>query len=91
MTTISYVEACADLASMWDRIVATRETMIISRRGKESLVVMPLGEWKSIEETLYLLRSPANASRLLSALDRLNQGEGESLTMEELQIRVGLK
>ena len=34
-------------------------------------------DWASIEETLYLLRSPANAARLLDAIRGLDAGEGE--------------
>lgn len=41
-------------------------------------------------ETIYLLKSPANEKRLLGALERINQGEGENLPIEELKKRVGL-
>ncbi|HLB33619.1 MAG: prevent-host-death protein [Verrucomicrobia bacterium RIFCSPHIGHO2_12_FULL_41_10] len=91
MTTISYTEARESLATIWDKTVSTREPMIISRPGTESLVIMPIDEWSSMKETAYLLRSPANARRLLGALDRIEQGEGENLTIEELKTKVGLE
>ena len=34
-------------------------------------------EWASIEETLYLLRSPKNAQLLLEAIAELDAGKGE--------------
>ena len=61
MTTISYTEAREQLATVWDRSVATREPVVISRRGTESVVLLPLEEWEGMQETAHLLRSPANA------------------------------
>lgn len=87
MTTVSYTEARERLASIWDETLATREPVVISRRGTESVVLVALDEWEGLQETAHLLRSPANARRLLGALQRLNEGEGESLTLEALQRR----
>jgi antitoxin YefM len=42
-------------------------------------------------ETAYLLRSPKNAERLLSALGRALKGEGEPLSMEALRKEVNLE
>lgn len=90
MTTISYTEAREQLATVWDRSVATREPVVISRRGAESVVLLPLEEWEGIQETAHLLRSPANARRLLSALLRFESGEGEPITTEQIKFRVGI-
>jgi antitoxin YefM len=89
MTTISYTEAREQLATVWDRSVATREPVVISRRGTESVVLLPLDEWEGLLETAHLMRSPANARRLLAALNRCEAGEGESMTPDELRSRVG--
>jgi antitoxin YefM len=53
------------------------------------MVLLPLEEWEGMKETAHLLRSPANARRLLSALLRFETGEGERMTSEELASRVG--
>lgn len=90
MTTLSYTEARGRLASIWDKTIETREPVTFSRRGKESVVMLPLDEWRSMEETAYLLRSPANARRLLSSLDRINRGEYETFTMDELRAKFNL-
>ena len=64
--------------------------MIVSRRGSESIVMLPLEEWEGLQETAHLLRSPANARRLLTALNRLDSGKGDVLSLESLEMRVGL-
>ncbi len=88
MTTLSYTEARDRLASVWDETVSTREPVVLERRGHESVVLVPLGEWSGLVETAHLLRSPANARRLLEALHRLEKGEGVTLTPAGLAARV---
>ena len=87
MSSITYTEARENLATVWDQTVATREPVVISRRGSESVVMMPVDEWEGLVETAHLLRSPANAKRLLAALLRLEAGEGDCLTPTELRAR----
>ena len=91
MSTITYTEARENLASVWDRTLATREPVVISRRGSESVVLLPRDEWEGLMDTAHLLRSPANAKRLLSALLRLESGDGEALTPEQLRSRFPMK
>lgn len=91
MSTITYSAARDHLAEVWDQTVSTREPVIVSRRGTESIVMVPLEEWEGLQETAHLLRSPSNAKRLLAALKRLDQGVGEVLPVESLASRSGLK
>jgi len=90
MPTISYTEARDRLASVWDEAVSSREPVTIDRRGHESVVLVPASEWEGLVETAHLLRSPANARRLLGALQRLDQGEGTELTPAALAKQTGL-
>lgn len=46
------------------------------RAGHEPAVVVALDEYQSLRETAYLMRSPANACRLLEAIERLEAGDG---------------
>ena len=87
MTRTSYTEARDKLASFWDETVSTREPVVMDRRGHESVVLLPLDEWNGIVETAHLLRSPANAKRLLGALRRLESGKGTKLKSTELAAR----
>ena len=90
MSTITYSTARDHLAEVWDKMVSTREPVVVSRQGTESIVLLPLEEWEGLQETAHLLRAPANATRLMAALNRLDHGEGEVLTVEVLASRSGL-
>ena len=87
---VSYTEARANLARLWDEAVASREPIIIRRRGKEDMAMIPREELLGLMETAHLLRSPRNAERLLSALARAREGEGEPATVRSLKEEVGL-
>ena len=61
----------AKLASTMDRVCNDHETLTITRNGKEAVVMLSLKDYKALEETAHLLRTPANARRLLSATKQL--------------------
>ncbi|MEO5713826.1 MAG: type II toxin-antitoxin system prevent-host-death family antitoxin [Luteolibacter sp.] len=73
MTTISYNEARQNLANLWDQTVSMREPVMIERSGHEAVVLVPASEWKGLQETIHLLRSPANSQRLIASLARLGE------------------
>ena len=78
MKTMSYTESRARYAEMLDGVVNDREEVVITRAGHPSVVVMSLDDFESLKETAYLMRSPANARRLLDAMERLEAGDGEA-------------
>lgn len=75
MQAVSYSEARENLKAMIDKVVADRAPLAITRQRGEGAVLVSASEWASIEETLYLLRSPANAKRLLEAVRGFEAGE----------------
>lgn len=77
MKTMSYTESRARYAEMLDGVVNDREEVVITRAGHPSVVVMSLDDFESLRETAYLMRSPANARRLLDSMERLEAGAGE--------------
>ena len=72
MDAISYSAASANLAGAMDRVCDNHEPVVITRRGQPSVVMLSLEDFKALEETAYLLRSPTNARRLLAATEQLN-------------------
>lgn len=88
----TYSQARAELASLMDRAVDDRETVIIERRGRPAVALIAADELRSMEETLHLLRSPANAARLLAALARATESsDGIQTTLEGLKRELGVE
>lgn len=77
MRAMSCVEASDNLDAVIAKVVADCTPVAITRRRGEGAVLVSASGWASIEETLYLLRSPANAKRLLDSIAELEAGNGE--------------
>ncbi|MHA6509810.1 type II toxin-antitoxin system Phd/YefM family antitoxin [Tessaracoccus sp. Y1736] len=78
MKTMSYTESRARYAEVLDSVVNDREEVVITRAGHDPVVIMSLDDYESLRETAYLMRSPANARRLLDAMERLEAGRGQA-------------
>ena len=87
---ISYSQARQRLASLLDDVTDDREIVIIRRRNGEPAALIAADELVSLSETAHLLRSPANASRLLEALARALKGGGQTMTVEDVRSEIGL-
>jgi len=87
----TYTQARDGLAKLLDQVTHDREVVVIQRRGEEKVAMIAASELESLMETAYLLRSPANAERLLSALGRALKEEGQSLALADLRSEVGLE
>ena len=87
----TYTQARERLAALMDQVTDTREPVLIRRRGHEAVALVPAEELAGWLETVYLLRSPKNARRLLEASQRVADGEGESFTVDELREQLGLE
>ncbi|MGL4831513.1 MAG: type II toxin-antitoxin system Phd/YefM family antitoxin [Propionibacteriaceae bacterium] len=83
MKTLSYTESRANYAQVLDDVVNNREETIITRAGHEPVVIVSLADYESLRETAYLLRSPANARRLLDSIENLEKGRGSRHTLIE--------
>ncbi|MES2088812.1 MAG: type II toxin-antitoxin system prevent-host-death family antitoxin [Pseudomonadota bacterium] len=83
MDAISYTSARANLANTMDRVCNDHEALIITRNGQQSVVMLSLEDFTALEETAYLLRSPANTKRLMSAIEQLNAGGGTERVLSE--------
>jgi len=87
----TYTHARARLASLLDEVAKNREVVIIQRRGSEDVAMIAADELAGLLETAHLLRSPRNAERLLSALERVWKRTGTPQTIDELRDRVGIE
>lgn len=88
MIHTNYTSARAGLAKLLDKVTKDREVVVIQRRGAEDAALVSAAELASLMETAYLLRSPANAQRLLSALGKALKNKGKPLTLETLRREV---
>ncbi len=87
----TYTQARASLASLMDEVTKNREVVIIQRRGREDVAMITADELAGVLETAHLLRSPKNAKRLLSALDRVHKGAGVAQTIDDLRNEIGFE
>ena len=76
MKTFTYSESRANYAATLDSVVDDREEVVITRAGREPVVMMALSEYETLKETAYLLRSPENARRLVTAIEELEADQG---------------
>jgi antitoxin YefM len=83
MDAVTYSTARANLASTMDRVCNDHEPLIITRNGQQSVVMVSLEDYTALEETAYLLRSPANMKRLITAIEQLNSGKGKERKLAE--------
>jgi len=88
---VTYGYARQNLAEILTEAEDAQEPVIISRRDHEDMAILPAAELRSLEETAHLLRSPRNAKRLLSPLQRALAGEGEPEHLHDLRAELGLE
>lgn len=87
----TYTQARASLAKLLDQVTHNREVVLIKRRGEEEVAMIAASELQSLTETAYLLRSPANAERLLAALGRALKNELDPMSVEDLRREVNFE
>lgn len=84
MTALTYTAARENLATTMDRVCRDHDPVIITRNRDQAVVMLSLDDYESLQETAYLLRSPANAKRLLASIDSLNRGQGINKRSKDL-------
>jgi antitoxin YefM len=95
-TETTYTALRENLASYLDRVVDDREVIVVKRRGARDVAIIAADELAGLEETAYLLRSPANARRLQEALaaskandKKKSSGKPAAAALDELRRTVG--
>ena len=83
MEVLTYSDARAQLKRVLDSAIHDENEVMVTRKNGEAVVVVSLDAWNSINETLHLLSSPRNASRLRAAIDQLDGGAGSERSLVE--------
>jgi antitoxin YefM len=93
----TYTSLRENLATFLDRVVDDREVLVVKRRGARDVAIIAADELAGLEETAYLLRSPANAKRLRTALAESKRndkkkapGKPAAVALKELRRSLGL-
>lgn len=89
MIEISYIRARAGLKALLSEVTDRGEPVII-RRSEGDVAMIAADDLRGLIETVHLLRSPANAHRLLRALDRAQEGESDPELLARLRADLGL-
>ncbi|MGE6795511.1 type II toxin-antitoxin system Phd/YefM family antitoxin [Psychrobacter immobilis] len=75
MRVISFSEARKHLKSVLDTVNDDANATIVTRRDADDAVVMSLDYYNSLMETVYLLKSPANAAHLAESIAQYQAGK----------------
>ena len=87
----TYTQARANLASLCDSVSESREPYIIERRSGHNVALISEPELNALLETAHLLRSPRNAARLATALERALGRKLAASSLQELRRELGLE
>jgi antitoxin YefM len=77
---VSYSEARSHFKTYLDYVVEHSETLIITRKTSDDVVMMSRKDYDSLNETLYLLSSTKNRKHLLAAMK--NEGRGKRVVLK---------
>ena len=91
ITETTYSNARQSLRALCDEVISTREPIVITRRGAEKVALISADELSSVMETIHLLRSPKNARRLLTALNRAYGDSAQPSSLDELRRELGVE
>lgn len=81
MRIVPFSEAQTKLKAILDQVANDADYTIITRRDADDAVVMSLEYFNSLLETVYLLKSPANAAHLENSI---NQYKQQQITEQDL-------
>ena len=74
MEAVSYTHLRKNLAGMLDKVNEDHNPVLITRQKGSPAVLISLEDYKSYEETAYLMQSPENAKRINRSIDQIEKG-----------------
>lgn len=84
METTNATDLRKNLKRKLDTVSEDKETLIIHRSGQEDVVMIPLSEYNSWKETLYLLSTESNRANLDTSIKEAENGEVTSIKTDDL-------
>jgi antitoxin YefM len=75
MANVSYTELRSNLAAYMDQVCDDRAPLVVTRQNARSVVMLSEEEYEGLMETVHLLKSPANAARLLRSIKEADEGK----------------
>lgn len=81
MAHVTYTDLRANLAGYMDEVCDSHSPLVITRQNARSVVMLAEEDYEGLMETVHLLRSPANAARLLQSIAEAEKG---SLTERDM-------
>jgi len=77
MDAMTYTQVRQNFAAVMNDVCDDHAPVIITRQRSEPVVLMSLADYNSIQETLYLMKSPANYARLMESIKNVRDGKVE--------------
>lgn len=65
-----------------DDVATNGDTLIVTRKNDENVVVISQAEYNSLQETYYLLGNKANHDDLLESIAQLEAGKGKEMPLD---------
>ncbi len=84
MQVVSMTEARNNFKSIFDVVFHDNEEVIIHRKGRENVVMIPLDAYNALKETSYLLGNKNNAQHLFESIRQLRSGEVVEKGLDEI-------
>ncbi len=83
MIAANFTEFRTSLKGFLDSVENDKEILIIKRKTGKGAVMISLDEYNSIMETLHLLSSQKNATRLYESIEQMKSGKSSQKQLIE--------
>lgn len=75
MQVLNFTEVRNNLKSIFDSVIQNSDEVIVNRKNGENVVIISLDHYNSLNETEYLMKSPANKERLINSIASVKAGK----------------
>ncbi len=77
MNHLTFSQANANLETLMDQVCQDHSPTVITSTNGEPVVMLSLADYNSMAETMYLLSSTKNASRLMESIAQLRHSKAK--------------